>query len=251
MQIPLTRISGLHEHSDNQICQQNSAYYKEKERICTSFLCHDPCSIQHRYHSEHFSMLLHLYILKYIYINKLQSWIHLNSQMFCGLLLTEYYFLVYLNQIREYDSYWVWLNTLNLGRWDLWGGMARCLNGEKKKQKPKKQMMCVHRHIPNVDWHFASPNVVISLQIICLPLDGSCISTHSSTIFPSVLTAPNFIALCQSSLEITVTDTHPAHFREIISMLSVRHVATQHRSLVQDHYQKLLPLWPGYFIPAI
>lgn len=106
-------------------------------------------------------------------------------------------------------------------------------------------------HIHNVDWHFASPNVVISLQIICLPLDGCCISTHSSTIFPSVLTAPNFIALCQSGLEITVTDTHPAHFREIISMLSVQHVATQHQSLVQDHYQKLLPLWPGHFIPAI
>lgn len=117
----------------------------------------------------------------------------------------------------------------------------------------KKQVVkvCVQSHIPNVDRHFASPNVVISLQIICLPLDGSCISTHSRTIFPSVLTAPNFIALCQSGLEITVTDTHPAHFREVISMLSVRHVATQHQSLAQDHYQKLLPLWPGHFIPAI
>lgn len=106
-------------------------------------------------------------------------------------------------------------------------------------------------HIHNVERHFALPNVVISLQIICLPLDSFCISTHSSTIFPSVLTAPNFIALCQSGLEITVTDTHPAHFREIISMLSVWHVATQLQSLVRDHYQKLLPLWPGYFIPAI
>lgn len=52
---------------------------------------------------------------------------------------------------------------------------------------------------------------------------------------------PNFIALCQSGLEITVTDTHPAHFRGIISMQSVQHVATKHRSLAQDHYQKLLP----------
>ena len=121
-------------------------------------------------------------------------------------------------------------------------------NGGKKMQVVKD---CALSHIHNVDRHSASPNVVISLQIICLPLDGSCISTHSSTIFPSVLTAPNFIALCQSGLKITVTDTHPAHFREIISMPSVQHVATQHQSLAQDHYQKLLPLWPGHSIPAI
>ena len=57
---------------------------------------------------------------------------------------------------------------------------------------------CAQSHIHNVDRHFASPNVVISLQIICLPLDGCGISTQFSTIFPSVLTAPNFIALCQS-----------------------------------------------------
>lgn len=121
------------------------------------------------------------------------------------------------------------------------------------KKREKKQVVknCAQSHIHNVDRHFEMPNVVISLQIICLPLDGCCISTHSSTIFPSVLTAPNFIALCQSGLEITIADTHPAHFREIISMLSVQHVATQHQSLAQDHYQKLLPLWPGHFIPAI
>lgn len=116
---------------------------------------------------------------------------------------------------------------------NVWPGVS---NGGKKQVK---------------DQHFASPNVVISLQIICLPLDCCCISTHSSTIFPSVLTAPNFIALCQSGLEITVTDTHPAHFRGIISMLPVRHLATQYQSLAQDHYQKLLPLWPGHFMPAI
>lgn len=118
--------------------------------------------------------------------------------------------------------------------------------GEKQVVKDSTQS-----HIRNVDQHFASPSVVISLQIICLPLDGCCISTHSSTIFPSVLNAPNFIALCRSGLEITVTDSHPAHFREIISMPPVWHVATQHQSLAQGHYQKLLPLWPGHFIPAI
>lgn len=125
--------------------------------------------------------------------------------------------------------------------------MASCFKlGKKQVVKDSAQ-----NHICNVDWHFASPNVVISLQIICLPLDGCCISTHSSTIFPSVLTAPNFIALCQSGLEITVTETHPAHFREITSMLPVWHVATRHQSLALGHYQKLLPLWPGHFIPAI
>lgn len=59
--------------------------------------------------------------------------------------------------------------------------------------------------------------------------------------FPTLLDTPNFSALCQSGLEITVTDTHPGHFREIISMLSVRHVATPHQSSGQDHYQNYYP----------
>lgn len=146
----------------------------------------------------------------------------------------------FMHQIKGYDSCRVWLNALHLQRWGRPLIGTAVVSNEGKKSR-----------IHNVDQHFASPNVVISLQIICLPLDCCRISTHSSSIFPSVLTAPNFIALCQSGLEITVTDTHPAHFRGIISMLSVRHEATQHQSLAQDHYQKLLPLWPGHFIPAI
>lgn len=52
--------------------------------------------------------------------------------------------------------------------------------------------MWAKSHIHILDRHFAFPNVVISLQIICLPLDGCCISTNSISIFPFGANCPQF-----------------------------------------------------------
>lgn len=67
--------------------------------------------------------------------------------------------------------------------------LPRCL---KRSRNSRQLKIWAKSHIHIVDQHFAFPTVVISLQIICLPLDGCCISTHSIHISPFGANCPQF-----------------------------------------------------------
>lgn len=152
---------------------------QRNERICSKLTCNHP-------HSKHvfcISISTYLYPL-YIQVSKGQ-WLKSLANVY-ALPLTGY---VYMHQIVDYDSCWVWLNALHLVRPEIFDKDCPVVSNGGKKQVLKD---CAQSHIHNVDQYFASSNVVISLQIICLPLERLLHFHTLQHYFPLSANCPQF-----------------------------------------------------------